>query len=174
MPLLLVVGACANENPQTDEVRAMQSLALSTITTKSDEARAEFNDGVNEFDNNRLEEGYEHFKRAIAADPEFAMAELYASRAAFSILGSDVINAHLKRAMQLAPHATEIERLEIQADNALNDGNVDEAIKLSEQMVKVDADGPRSWLELALMYQAAGQEDKGRSALEKAAELAPQ
>lgn len=170
----IALGACANGNPQNDEIRAIQTLALTKVTTASDEARQEFTDGMNEFDFLRSDEAYEHFKRAIAADPNFALAELYAARAASTAGSASEVNAHLKRAVELSKNASEIERLEIEADNALNSGNTDDAVKIATRMTEIDPKGARSWRELYDAYSAAGDEPKARTALEKAIEVAPQ
>lgn len=169
----MAFGACANSTPQDDEARAMQTLGLSKVTTSSDEARQDFTDGVNELDNLHYEEAYEHFTRAIAADPNFALAELYASRAAFQTSGFTAVSAHLKRAMELSKNASEIERLEIESDNALFNGNLDDADKLAQQMVKLDPNSPRPYFQIANIYYNTDAA-KTRAALDKGIEVAPQ
>ncbi|HEX9973808.1 MAG TPA: hypothetical protein VGD14_17195, partial [bacterium] len=74
------------------------------ITTKSEEARKIFLEGLKMFDNIRLEEARELFSKAIEKDPDFASAYLFRAVIASSVM--DFQN-YLQKAVTLAPKASE-------------------------------------------------------------------
>ncbi len=162
--------ACAADEPRTEIIRAEADLALWPLSTTSDEARQYFADGFREWDMERDVEAYEHFQRAIAADPALALAELGASGTAQEF---SISRAHLARAVELAPQAGEVERILIAIVQSAVNGDNERALELGKQLVEADSTNARSWLTLAERYEAVGQREEARSAARRATEIQP-
>ena len=91
------------------------------ITTKSKEARKLFVEGRDQFEFYHIDKANDLFKRALALDPEFALAQLYYGANAVDTAD---FQAGLAKAVVLAPGASEGERMLIawvQAGNLEND-----------------------------------------------------
>jgi tetratricopeptide (TPR) repeat protein len=168
---VLMLAACGAGGPENEAVRADEMLALWPMAISSDEARQEVADGMRELDMNREDVAYEHFKRAIAADPNFAMAELFASWSAQG--GPEQGFAHIARAVELSKNASEIEQLLVSSTRKSYDGDDDGALADAQQLVKIDPDGARSWDLLGFYYNQTRRRAEARAARDKAIELAP-
>lgn len=168
-----LVSACVAAGPQDEAARAEASLSLWPLTTSSDEARQRVTDGVREADMNRVEEAYENFERAIAADPNAAMPHLYSATVAFGVATVEATYAHLEQAAKLSDHASEVEKLIIQSIKKGFDNDDSGALTIAQQLVKIDSENPRSWLLLAGRHGALQQRADERAAVDKAIELAP-
>ena len=168
--LICFTAGCGAGTPQNEAVRAEAVLALGPLTTTSPEARQELADGVREFDMARTEEAYVHFQRAIAADPAFAMAELYASQAAQSLPDA---YAHIAKAVQLGSQASEVERLQIQSRKKSLEGADAEAALLLQQAVKLESGNARLWATLGLARMTLAEHAAARAALDSAIARGP-
>jgi tetratricopeptide (TPR) repeat protein len=91
------------------------------ITTSSPEARSEFLQGRELFDKLQFTDAAEHFRKAVAADPNFAWAELFVANT--SPTGADFFE-HLNKAVNLADKASNGEKLVILAAQAGANGDV--------------------------------------------------
>ncbi|MGQ0562358.1 MAG: tetratricopeptide repeat protein [Gemmatimonadota bacterium] len=167
---VLLLAACGAGSPQNEAVRDEAVLALWPLTTSSDEARQSVADGVRELDMGRSEEASAHFERAVTADPNAAMAHLWASAAAQSLESSF---AHLAKATELAAGASEVERTIIQMVQKSVDNDAQGALALAQQLVQLEADNPRAWMGLADMHNAQAQRVEARAAWDKAMQVAP-
>ena len=107
------------------------------ISTASQEARADFLEGRSLAENLRLEDSREHFRRAIARDPGFALAHL--SLANSSPTGTEFFE-HLGHAVALADKVSPGERLMIRGAEA--GANADPAGQL-ELYRRLVADHPK-------------------------------
>src|SRR5687767_9963541 len=87
-------------------------MAIS-LSTSSSTARDEFLRGVRAGDTERAAVAREHFARAVAADPNFALAHLYSAFFAPSVAA---YRNHLDEAIRLAPNASPAEQLWIRAE----------------------------------------------------------
>ena len=169
--LALVVAGCNAGTPQTEAVRSEMALALGPLSTTSKTARQEFADGVYESDMNRPPDSYTHFERAIAADPNFALAE---AMAAFTAQAQPDAYAHITRALQLLDHASPVEKLQIEAQKKIMDGDDGGAAALFQQAVKIAPDNPRLWTVLGFEYLTLGEQASTRAAADSAIARGPQ
>ena len=106
------------------------------VTTSSEEARKEFLQGRDLAERLLAQDSIQHFDKAVALDPNFALAEL--GRANASPTAKEFFD-HLKKAVSLAGKASEGERLLILANEAGANG---EAVKQKEHLDKLVAAHP--------------------------------
>jgi tetratricopeptide (TPR) repeat protein len=169
----LLLSACAMGDPQPP---LLDSGPVWDLSTSSAEARREFEQGLALLDlgslpNNRVAPAAasEHFKRAITADPDFALAYYFAGSAAPS---ADEARANIRRAADLASRASEVERLLITSGLLATEGDIEGAIRSARELTQADPLNARSWLALAELSHMV-REDELRSAGLKAVEVAP-
>jgi tetratricopeptide (TPR) repeat protein len=170
---LVFTGACAMGDPRSS---LPDPGPVWEVSTTSEQARQEFEQGLALLDlgnlpNNRLstEIPNEHFKRAITADPDFALAYLYAGHTAPS---EDERRANIARAVELADGTTAVERLLIRTAMLAVEEDLEGAIQAARELTAAAPENPRSWLVLAELHHLI-REDELRSAALTAAELAP-
>ena len=140
------------------------------ITTKSDEARAEFLQGRSLSEKLLGQESLQHYDKAIALDPDFATAEL--ARANSSPTAKEFFE-HLNKAVSLADKASEGEKLFILANQAAANGDV---VKQKEALDKLVAQYPndeRVRFNLGGYYFAQQDFASAIEQYKKATELAP-
>jgi tetratricopeptide (TPR) repeat protein len=166
----LLLVACAAGEPQTNAEQDEAALFLWSLNTASAEARQHVADGMREWDMERAPEAYEHFQRAIAADPNLALAHLFASGAAQSQQES---RAHLAHAVELAPGAGDVGRLVIESIQKNIENDAEAALELARQLVEIDGENPRSWILLADMHNALAHRQEARASVHHALELQP-
>lgn len=166
----LLMAACAAGEPQADADQDEAALFLWSLNTASAEARMHVADGIREWDMERAPEAHEHFQRAIAADPNLALAHLFASGSAQS---QQEGRAHLARAVELAPSAGDAGRLVIEIIEKNIENDAEAALDLARRLVEVDGANPRSWILLADMHNALAQREEARAAVHHALELQP-
>jgi tetratricopeptide (TPR) repeat protein len=140
------------------------------VTTSSEEARKEFQQGRDLAERLLIQDSIQHFDKAIALDPNFALAEL--GRANASQTAKEFFD-HLKKAVALSSKASEGERLLILATEAGANG---EAVKQKEYLDKLIAAHPndeRAHFNLGGYH--FGQQDFAQAIehYKKATELAP-
>jgi tetratricopeptide (TPR) repeat protein len=141
------------------------------VSTQSATARADFLRGVHDFDVEHPPEiARQHFDRAIAADPNFALAHLYAAYAAPSVAG---YRNHLDEAVRLAPNATPAEQLLIRAERTGLDNDVNGQLALAQQLVQLTPSDPRAYAYLAGVQLNAGRRADSRATLERATQIDP-
>jgi tetratricopeptide (TPR) repeat protein len=140
------------------------------ITTKSNDARAEFLQGRNLAEKLQGQESLQHFDKAIALDPEFATAEM--ARANVSPTAKEFFE-HLNKAVSLADKTSEGEKLFILANQAAANNDLAKQKEYLDKLVAEYPNDERAHFNLGGYY--FGQQDFG-SAIEqykKATELAP-
>ena len=140
------------------------------VTTASEEARKEFLQGRDKAERLLAQDSIQHFDKAVALDPNFALAEL--GRANASQTAKEFFE-HLKKAVALSGRASEGERLLILATEAGANGD---AAKQKEHLDKLAAAHPndeRAHFNLGGYY--FGQQDvtQAISHYKRATELAP-
>src|SRR5215213_8445328 len=180
--LLLFAAVCAlsaavfSGCTTTNEVASTAAPAASPaggkipVTTSSEEARKEFLQGRDLAERLLAQDSIQHFDKAIALDPNFALAEL--GRANASQTAKEFFD-HLKKAAALAGKTSEGERLLILANESGANG---EAAKQKEHLDKLVAAHPndeRAHFNLGGYY--FGQQDFAQAVghYRKATELAP-
>src|SRR4030095_6982098 len=136
----LAIGTVALTGCHQTEAGKTNSAATSeaskndklTVTCASEEARKEFMAGRDLAEKLRITDSIQHFDKAIAIDPNFALAEL--NRANVSPTAKEFFD-HLKKAVTLSDKASEGERLLIQATEAGANGNPARQKELLEKLV---------------------------------------
>jgi tetratricopeptide (TPR) repeat protein len=119
------------------------------ITTKSEEARKEFLLGQDFSDRYLNQEACQHFDKAIALDPNFALAEL--GRANNSLITPEFFE-HEKKAFALVDKVSQGEKLLILANEAGANGNVVKQTEYLQQLVAAYPNDERAHFDLARQY----------------------
>jgi tetratricopeptide (TPR) repeat protein len=140
------------------------------VSTESAIARDEFLRGVRLGELERTTMAREHFDRAVAADPNFALARLYAAFYAPSVA---TYRAHLDEAVRLADRASPAERLWIRAQAAGLNNDVTGQLALLQELVQLTPSDPRAYGFLANVQFNAGQRAEARATLERAGQIDP-
>jgi tetratricopeptide (TPR) repeat protein len=140
------------------------------ITTSSEEARKEFLAGRDLSEKLRITDSIAHFDKAIALDPNFALAEL--NRANVSPTAKEFFE-HLKKAVALADKASDGERMLIQANEAGANANPTQQKEILEKLVAAYPNDERAHFTLGGYY--FGQQDFAQAIThyKRATELAP-
>src|SRR6201981_3777318 len=114
--VLLIVGSgvACKTGTGTQSVSASAGGGMIPFTTKSDDARKEFLEGRDLSERLLGQESLQHFDKAIALDPDFALAEW--ARANNSPTAKEFF-AHQLKASILADKASEGEKLLILAND---------------------------------------------------------
>jgi tetratricopeptide (TPR) repeat protein len=140
------------------------------VTTKSEEARNEFQQGRALSEKLQGHDSLQHFDKAIALDPEFASAEL--ARANNSPTAKEFFE-HLNKAVSLADKGSDGEKSLILANQAGTNGDT---VKQQDYLKKLVATYPNDErAQLALGNYHFGQQDylQAIEHYKKATELAP-
>lgn len=140
-----------------------------SITSKSPEAVAEFKKGRDLFENIRPADSVQHFKKAIALDPDFALAHAYLGMA---MEGSDGV-AEVEKAATLSTKLPEAERTHIEAILAMTRGDEAKAAELENKLVKLTPDDWRAHYWAAERARRAGDWARASESLKRASELNP-
>src|SRR3954471_2560256 len=157
MPRVSIISAAlasliAGALPTTITAQAPASIAAvrpwhaSSIGTSSATARDEFYQGLRDLDAERFIAARTHFNSAVAADPTFAIGQLYAALNGVSLAD---YKTHLDAAVRAVDGAKPAEQLWIRAERKNADNDVTGQIELAEQLVKAAPDNPRAYLYLA-------------------------
>jgi tetratricopeptide (TPR) repeat protein len=112
----------------------------------------------------------EHFARAVAADPNFALGHLYSAFFAPSV---GAYRNHLDEAIRLAPNASPAEQLWIRAEAANLNNDVNAQLALAQQLVQLTPSDPRAYGYLSGVQFAANQRAEARATLERASQIDP-
>jgi tetratricopeptide (TPR) repeat protein len=140
------------------------------ITTVSAEARAAYLEGRGLVERLRGQEARAHFERAVAADPDFALARLALAQNQPSAKG---FFDELARAVALAPKVSEGERLMILAADAGGKGDNERATRLLEELVAKYPRDERALVLLGGAHFGAQRYPQAIAAYERAAAIAP-
>jgi len=140
------------------------------VTTTSEEARKEYLAGRDLAERLLVQDSIQHFDKAIALDPNFALAEL--SRANSSPTAKEFF-AHLKRAVALADKASAGEKLLILATDAGANGDPLKQKEYLEQLVTSFPNDERAHFNLGGYYFGQADFPKAIEHYRRATELAP-
>jgi tetratricopeptide (TPR) repeat protein len=140
------------------------------VTTSSEEARKEFLAGRDLSEKLRITDSIQHYDKAIALDPNFALAHL--NRANASPTAKEFFE-HLKHAVTHADKASDGERMLIQATEAGADGNPAKQKEILDKLVAAYPNDERAHFTLGGYY--FGQQDftQAINHYKKATELNP-
>jgi len=169
LAVLISTAACTTTGiGTTTPVASDQAPMVIPISTQSSTARAEFLRGLYDLDVERPVEAREHFDRALAADPKFALGHLYAAFAAPSL--ADYRN-HLDQAGLNIGQASPAEQFWIRAERAGADNDVNGQLALAQQLVQLTPNDPRAYGYLAGAQFNYGRRADARVSLERATQL---
>jgi tetratricopeptide (TPR) repeat protein len=166
--LLLAIASACSKTKTT--VAASTDTGKLPITTKSEQARAEFLQGQDLSDRLLGQDSLQHFDKAIALDPDFASAEL--ARATNSPTTNELL-AHLNKAVGLADKASDGEKLMILATEAGSNGNVASQKQYLEKAVAAYPNDERVQFALGSYYFGQQQYAEAIEYTKKAADIAP-
>ena len=160
----------ANHGTTAANANASATSGKIAITTSSEEARKEFLAGRDLAEKLRITDSIQHFDKAIALDPNFAIAEL--NRANSSPTAKEFFD-HLKKAVTLSEKASDGERMLIEATDAGVQGNPTKQKEILEKLVAAYPKDERAHFALGGYY--FGQQDfpQAISHYKTATELAP-
>ncbi|HEY4051724.1 MAG TPA: tetratricopeptide repeat protein [Acidobacteriaceae bacterium] len=112
-------------------------------------------------------------ERAIALDPNLASAYLSLAHTQISRDWNwDAANTSITKAAALQPGSVEVLRMRAYRSRIL--GDLDQAIKLDEQVVALDPLSANSYWHLGYLLYAAGRYEEAQSEMQKALDLNPQ
>jgi len=170
--LVLIVAAwtaCSKTNASGNAAASSDDGKV-PITTKSNEARAEFLQGRALSEKLQAQDSLQHFDKAIALDPDFAMAEL--ARANNSPTAKGFFE-HLNKAVALSDKASEGEKLFILANQAASNGDLVQQKELLDKLVAEYPNDERVHFALGGYYFGQQEFDLAIAQYKKATELAP-
>lgn len=173
--ILLAFAGCQVEPNKTSTSTASSAPAANTtgkipITTTSEEARKEYLAGRDLQEKLRITDSLQHYDKALALDPNFALAHL--NRAQASPTAVEFFD-HLKHAVAHATDASEGERLLIQAAEAGANANPTKQKEILDKLVAAYPNDERAHFNLGGYY--FGQQDFAQAIThyKRATELAP-
>ena len=159
---------------KSDEARETGAVTTANrgkipVSTSSEEARQLHVEGLKLADQLRPHEARQLFEKAVAKDPNFAMAH-------FDLAGASptakATTEHLTQAVALSENVSEGERLTILAFQAINDGNPAKWVEYSKQVVAAYPEDERAHASLANAYFFGEQDyENARGELQKAIEV---
>lgn len=173
--ILLALAGCQVEPNKTSTSTGNNASAANSdgkipITTKSEEARKEFLAGRDLSEKLRLTDSIQHYDKALALDPNFAIAHL--NRANVSPTAKEFFD-HLKHAVEHSASASDGEQMLIQAAEAGANANPSKQKEILEKLVAAYPNDERAHFTLGGYY--FGQQDFTQAIghYKKATELAP-
>ena len=171
---ILVLGTTTwlgcNKAGNGGQTVAASSSAKIPITTKSEEARAEFLQGRDLSERLLGQESLQHFDKAVALDPDFAFAEL--ARANNSPTAKEFFE-HQMKASILVEKASEGEKFLILANEAGANGEVVKQKDYLDKLVAAYPNDERAQFNLANYYFGQQEYEQAIAHYKRATELAP-
>jgi tetratricopeptide (TPR) repeat protein len=173
--MVLVLQGCdrgraenARESGVVSEAEQTERTAKIPVTTKSQEARKLYNEGLARFDQLRFHDAREKFQQAVAKDPAFAMAHY---QLALTAPSNKEGLAHTKQAVALSEAASEGERLAILALQAGFNAEPAKSLEYSRQMVAKYPEDERARNNLGVTLFIQQKYSDAADELEKAIEI---
>lgn len=157
--LVLIFCAGCGQNSSQNEM---------AVTTSSDQARKDFLEGRQMFEQVRVDEARQNFDKALEEDPNFALAHLYR---AFTATTAMDFQEHLEHALENKNAASEGEQLLIESTKADADDKPAYAVQLLEKLVKQFPNDKRAHLTLGFSYAGLKQYDNAIGEYQRAIQL---
>jgi len=149
---LLVAGAATTTTAQAPaSIAADPPWHANSIGTTSVTARDEFYQGLRDLDAERFIAARNHFNSAVAADPNFALGQLYAALNGASLAD---YKTHLDAAARAIDGATPVEQLFVRAERKNADNDVAGQIDIAQELVQSAPDNPRLYLYGGFSYES--------------------
>jgi serine/threonine protein kinase/tetratricopeptide (TPR) repeat protein len=144
------------------------------LTTSSMEAYECYLRGRSEYEKYYHVEARQLLERAIALDPEFAMAYLLLARTAVNLFDIDLAHDAMEKAFRYSAKASEKERLYIAAGYAETvEKDADKRIRLLRELVRKYPDEKYAFFDLGRLYQGRREYLESVAMLERAVALDP-
>lgn len=140
------------------------------MTSQSDEAKAEFTEGMLAFDLGDRTRARENFEKAIELDPNFALAYLYRS---FSSRSSKEFSSDLKIANEKNEGLSEAEQWMIKLGNTYLSGDVNARKTVSDSMLAKFPEMARAYVISGNVNRDLNDIENSRKQYEKAIEVNP-
>ncbi|HWN18233.1 MAG TPA: tetratricopeptide repeat protein [Gemmatimonadales bacterium] len=172
--VVFILAGC--DRSKSDEARETGAVTTANqgkvpVTTGSEEARQLQAEGLRLADQLRPHEAGQLFEKAVAKDPNFAMAHFNLAQASPN---AKETTEHLNRAVALSDKASEGERLTILAFQAINNGDPAKWLEYSKQLVAAYPEDERAHAALGNVYFFGEQDYEGaRDELQKAIDVEP-
>jgi tetratricopeptide (TPR) repeat protein len=175
LALIAVVGAitfngCTPATENNGPAVATTDSGKIPVTTSSEAARKEFLEGRDLSERLLLQDSIAHFDKALALDPNFAIAEL--NRANVSPTAKEFFD-HLKKAVSLSDKASNGERLLILGNEAGANANATKQKEHLEQLVAAYPNDERAHFNLGGYYFGQQEFPQAIEHYKKATQLAP-
>lgn len=140
------------------------------ITTSSPEALKLYQKGIDSYDNLRVNEAQEYFKRALEKDPNFAMAHLN-----YGMTSNDIkiLSVELNKALELIENVSEGERLLILGEQASLSGLSTRQLEYYLELVKLYPQDERAYYLLGNYYYFQQDYNLAIGAYRRATEINP-
>ena len=168
--LSLAASIACNQTKAPSSASASSEARKIPITTKSEDARNEFLQGRALAEKLLAHDSLAHFDRAIALDPDFAVAEL--ARCNASPTAKEFFE-HQRKAVNLADKASEGEKLLILANEAASNGDVTKQKEYLDKLVSEYPDDERAQFNLGGYYFGQQEFAPAIEHYKKATEIAP-
>src|SRR5688572_12973978 len=171
--ILLALAGCQVEPNRTSTANnapAANANGKIAITTSSEDARKAFLAGRDLSEKLRITDSLQHYDKAIALDPNFALAHL--NRAQTSPTAKEFFD-HLKHAVAHSANATDGERMLIQAAEAGANANPTKQKEILDKLVAAYPNDERAHFTLGGYYFGQQNFAQAITHYKKATELAP-
>jgi tetratricopeptide (TPR) repeat protein len=168
--LLVVLSSLACNKAGNDSVSANTESGKVPVTTKSEEAKKEFLQGRDLSERLLAQDSLQHFDKALAIDPEFALAEL--ARANNSPTAKEFFE-HLRKAAGLASKTSDGEKLLILANEAAANGVNEIQKHYLDQLVAAYPNDERAHLQVGNYYFGQQEYEQAIAHYKQATQLAP-
>jgi tetratricopeptide (TPR) repeat protein len=171
--VFILVGCDRTKSDESRETGAVTTANQGKVpvTTGSEEARQLQAEGLKLADQLRPHEARQSFEKAVAKDPDFAMAHFNLAQASPN---AKETTEHLDRAVALSDKASEGERLTILAFQAINNGDPAKWLEYSKQLVAAYPEDERAHATLGNVYFFGEQDyESARAELQKAIDVEP-
>lgn len=144
------------------------------VTTRSDDAYAVYQQGMEHFAQLRYEDAHQSWRRAVELDPDFAMAWVRIANLSMAWGQRDSANAALARARDSSSHLQEIERLRIDKFAARIQGRPEGEFEASKAILKRYPNDTESMLSIHAHSRVRGDLDTCLEMLERVLAIEPE
>lgn len=178
LAIIPLLAACADQGTETtteamdfeSPAGEMEVVMTLPVTTASEDAKADFYEGLYANDVGRGNEANAAFEAAVADDPNFALGYLMIASSAAS---TEEFTTNLARAVELAENASPAEQTMILIMQKGFEADRDGQLAAAQELVETNPESPRAWMRLAGIQAGMNDIADSRSSLMKAIELAP-
>ncbi|NND76607.1 MAG: tetratricopeptide repeat protein [Flavobacteriales bacterium] len=169
--ILFFISACQGPSQKVEEKKetTVESSEL-PISTTSDEAKKLYEKGLMTFDLGDNQNARTLFDKAIAADPDLAVAYVYRS---FCSRSSKEFTDDVKMANEKNKGLSDAEQILVGLDNTYMNNDVTKRMELSKSMVEKYPNVARSHVILGIAYEDMNDHKSARDCFQKAIDTDP-